>query len=64
MYPLKHQEMVNDEELQRIGLRTNDSDLYEMPEDLIFKAYSTPQETIQFTKKESRPNSDQNYFSA
>jgi hypothetical protein len=41
MYPFKNQEMVNDEEILKIGLTVDDSDLYEIPEDLIFRAYTT-----------------------
>jgi hypothetical protein len=64
MFPFKNQEMVSDEELAKIGLSVPDSALYEISEEFIYKAYTTPQETMKFSKQESRPNSDHGYYSA
>ena len=31
--------MVSDEDLEKIGLNSNDNDLYSMPDELIYKSY-------------------------
>jgi len=41
MFPFKNQEMVSDEDLAKIGLSVSDSDLYNMPDELIYKSYLT-----------------------
>jgi len=64
MFPFKNQEMITDEELAKIGLSEEKSGLYEIPEEYLYKAYTNTQETIRITNKESRPNSDYNYYSA
>ena len=65
MFPFKNQEMVSDEDLEKIGMSSNDNDLYNMPDELIYKSYLSEQESMKFTERGgSRPNSDQNYYSA
>lgn len=64
MYPFKHQEMVSDKDLEKIGLSVEDSSLYDIPEEYLYKAYITQQDTIKLTDSTSRPNSDRNYFDA
>ncbi len=54
--------MVSDKELAKIGLSEEKSGLYDIPEEYLFKAYTTNQETIRLTNKESKPNSDHNYY--
>lgn len=42
MFPFENQEMVSDEDLEKAGLSFNNSDLYSMPDELIYKSYHKP----------------------
>ena len=58
MFPFKNQEMISDEDLEKIGMSFSDSDLYSMPDELIYKSYHTPQESMKYTERKSTPYSN------
>jgi len=50
--------MISDEDLEKIGMSFSDSDLYSMPDELIYKSYHTPQESMKYTERKSTPYSN------
>jgi len=59
MFPFKNQEMISDKDLEQNGFSFNNTSLYSMPEDLIYKSFKSKQNTMPFEIiQESRSNSD------
>jgi len=59
MFPFKNQEMISDKDLEQNGFSFNNTSLYSMPEDLIYKSFKSKQNTMPFEiNQESRSNSD------
>lgn len=59
MFPFKNQEMISDKDLEQNGFSFNNTSLYSMPEDLIYKSFKSKQNTMPFEiNQESRSNSN------
>lgn len=59
MFPFKNQEMISDKDLEQNGFSFNNTSLYSMPEDLIYKSFKSKQNTMPFEiNQDSRSNSD------
>lgn len=59
MFPFKNQEMISDKDLEQNGFSFNNTSLYSMPEDLIYKSFKSKQNTMPFEiNQESKSNSD------
>jgi len=59
MFPFKNQEMISDKDLEQNGFSFNNTSLYSMPEDLIYKSFKSKQNTMPFEiNQETRSNSD------
>jgi len=59
MFPFKNQEMISDKDLEQNGFSFNNTSLYSMPEDLIYKSFKSKQNTMPFEiNQESRSNTD------
>lgn len=48
MFPFKNQEMISDKDLEQNGFSFNNTSLYSMPEELIYKSFKSKQNTMPF----------------